>query len=214
MQFNPGAFNELLGNLGEYFNWRRASACPCLNPASLSPKANCPKCFGKGYLWGPGTRALAGVASSNVQQQWAKFGRWEQGDMVLSIPEDSPLYEIGMFDRVLCETSTDNFTLAMIRGAPSERMHGAVKEFTRVFWFDNNENIVEGGLPTVDVNGRLTWADGAPPGGKAYTIEGVKYQEYYCFGPFSNDRNKHAGMRLPRRMVLRKFDLLGRGSNA
>lgn len=214
MQFNPSAFNELLNGIGEYFLWRKASACPCLNPASLSPKANCPVCFGKGRLWNKGTRSLAAVASSNVQLQWTKFGQWEQGDTVLSIPEDSPLYEVGMYDRVLCETSTDPFSVPLIRGAPNERVHGSIQSFTRVFWFDAQYNVVDGALPAVDVNGKLSWTTNAPPDGGVYTIEGIKNREYYCFGPFSSDRMKHQGMRLPRRMVMRNFDLLGRNTNS
>lgn len=211
MEFNVGAFNELLGGLGEFFAWRRASACPCLNPASGSPLRNCPRCSGKGRIWAPEVRAQAGVASSKVQLEWSKFGQWESGDMILSIPEDSPLYEISMYDRVTAETSTDAFSIALIRGAANERIHGKIKSIDQVFWYDDDgETTVPGGIPTISTNGVPTWSANAPPDGRAYSISGVKFTEYYCYGPFSNDRMKHAGMRLPRRMVLRKFDLLGR----
>lgn len=210
MLFDPGAFNDLLGGLGEYFQWRRASACPCINPDSGSPSKKCPHCFGKGKLWSAAQRVAAATASSSVQQQWAKFGRWETGDLVLSIPEDSPLYGIAMFDRVRCETSTDSFSTVLIRGGDGERLQVPVQCITRVFWFDGAGAIVEGQAPAVADNGALTWSAGAPPAGKPYTIEGVKFQEYYALEQFSNDRMKSYGMRLPRRMVMRKFDLWGR----
>lgn len=214
MQLNPAAFNALLGNMGEWFLWRKSSACPCINPNSGAPKAGCPYCSGKGRIWATPVRAIAGVASSKIQLEWAKLGLWESGDKVLSIPESSPLYDIGQFDRVVSETDTDDFSLPLIRGAPTERIHGPIEKITRVFWFGSDNAIVEGGIPVVAANGTLTWPDGGePPAGFTYSISGVKRAEYYCFGPFSVDRMKHAGARLPRRIVLRKFDLFGRNGS-
>lgn len=215
MQLNPGAFNGLLDNLGEWFQWRRSFACPCINPSSGAPLAGCPHCSGKGRLWEAPTRAKAGVASSKIQQEWARLGQWASGDTVLSIPENSPLYDIRQFDRVAAETSTDDFSLPMVHGGVKERIHGQIKEVSRVFWFDAVGNQVEGGKPVIAADGTLTWPNGGePPAGKPYSITGSRYSEFYCFGAFSDDRMKHAGARLPRRMVLRKFDLLGRnGSN-
>lgn len=216
MQFQVGAFNDHLNGLGELFKWRKSWACPCLNPTSGSPNARCPYCSGKGRIWdAKPVDALAAVSSSKTQLEWAKFGQWLSGDMVLTIPEDSPLYEVAMYDRVLCTTSTDAFSLPLIHGALTERINGSVKSIDRVFWFDSSNNMVEGGVPTVAQNGSLSWPSGGePPNGQAYSISGIRNNEYYCFGAFSNDRNKHQGMRLPRRMVLRLFDLFGRnGSN-
>lgn len=211
MRFNAQAFNTHLDNLGEYFLWRRSAACPCINPASGSPKAGCPHCFGKGRIWGEAIKAKAGIASQKTQLEWAKFGQWESGDLVLSIPENSPLYDIAQFDRVVATTSSDTFSIPLVRGAVNERIPGQIKEISRVFWFNQVGNIVEGGIPTVGANGVLSWpGGGSPPAGTTYSVTGERYNEYYCFGAFSNDRMKHGGMRLPRRMVLRAFDLFGR----
>lgn len=214
MQLNPAAFNTLLGDMGEWFQWRRSYACPCLNPNSGAALAGCPHCGGKGRLWKAPTRALAGVASSKTQQEWARLGLWMSGDLVLSIPENSPLYDVTQFDRVTSETSTDDFSLPLVRGAVKERIHGQIKEITRVFWFGDADEEVDGGIPAVAADGTLTWPNGGePPAGKAYSISGVKFSDYYCFGPLTSDRNKHAGARLPKRMVMRKFDLLGRNGS-
>jgi len=210
MRFNPSAFNSHLNNMGERFLWRKAAACPCINPNSGSPKPGCPNCGGGGRLWATAVAGLAGVASQKTQQEWAKFGQWESGDMVLSIPESSALYDIGQFDRVVHPTSSDPFSIPLIRNAPNERVPGVIEKITRVFWYNTSNVLVEGGIPTVGANGTLTWSSGAPPTGTTYSISGVRTKEYYCFGPFSNDRMKHQGMRLPRRMVLRLFDLFGR----
>ena len=156
-------------------------------------------------------RAKAGVASQKTQQEWAKFGQWESGDLVLSIPEDSLLYNVAPFDRVLAETSSDDFSMALVRGAINERIPGSVQDIARVYWFNQSNDIVEGEIPVVSDVGVPTWPDGgAPPAGVTYSISGHRYQEFYCFGPFPNNRMKHAGMRLPLRMVMRGFDLFGR----
>lgn len=213
MELNPSAFNDLLNGLGESFQWRRAYACPCLDPLSGSAKQSCPLCNGKGRVWeATHTDATAGVASSNSQMQWAKMGQAEAGDLVLSIPEDSPLYEVGPFDRVTAMTSTDKFSMSFVRGTPQERIFGPVKVFTRVFWLSGGSTIVEGGLPVQSLaDGTLSWPNGGePPAGTAYSVSGDRFVEYFCFGSYSSDRMKHHGARLPRKMVMRFFDLYGR----
>lgn len=211
MQLNPDAFNALLEDFAEPMLWRRSNACPCLNPKSGAPDIHCPLCHGKGRIWAAPVDTSAAVASSSSQQQWAKMGLWAQGDLVLSIPESSALYDIAQYDRITQLTSTDDFSLPLVRGAPSERLHGRVKAVTRVFWLDG-ATVVDGGIPVVGDDGVPSWpGGGAPPAAKTYSVTGTRYNEYFCFGQFSNDRMKHGGLRLPRKMVLRKFDLFGRG---
>lgn len=211
MQLNPAAFDAMLEDFAEPMLWRKSNACPCLNPKSGAPDPKCPVCSGKGRIWGAATPTSSAVASSSSQQQWAKNGLYQQGDLVLSIPQSSALYDITQYDRVVQLTSTDDFSLPLVRGAPTERLHGRVKEITRVFWL-NGSTAVEGSIPTVADDGTITFpGSGAPPAEKTYSISGNRYAEYFCFGPFSNDRMKHGGLRLPRKMVMRKFDLFGRG---
>jgi hypothetical protein len=156
-------------------------------------------------------RVKAGVASQKTQQEWAKFGQWESGDLVLSIPDDSPLYDVAPFDRVLAETSSDSFSVPLVKGAVNERIQGTVESITRVYWFNQAGAIVEGKIPVINDVGLPTWPDGGgPPAGTTYSVSGTRYQEFYCFGAFPNNRMKHAGMRLPLRMVMRCFDLFGR----
>lgn len=215
MRFNAASFNTHLNNLGESFLWRKSSACPCINPASGAPNARCPNCSGKGRRWESAVKAKAGVASQKTQQEWAKFGQWESGDLVLAIPEDSALYDVGQFDRVVSTTSSDGFSYAFVRGSASEKLHGSIVKISRCYWFDQAGDIVEGGIPVVAANGSLSWPNGGEPvAGTQYSLSGERAVEYYCFGAFPSDRMKHDGMRLPRRMVMRLFDLMGRnGSN-
>lgn len=210
MRLSPRAFNAHLNHMGQRFLWRRSSACPCYNPHSGAGKPGCPICEGKGRFWSDPVEAVAGVASSRVQREWAQFGIYESGDLVLSIPENSPMYEMGQFDRALMLNSTDHFSITLTRGQ-NDRIYLPVETISRVFWIHpQNDTIVDGGIPTVANDGSLAWAAGAPPAGMQYTIEGTRYSEYYCYGPYPSDRNEHQGARLPKRVVLRKFDLFGR----
>ena len=210
MRLNPAAFDAFLGgNIGQRFIWRKASACPCINPNSGAPKAGCPHCFGKGFIYAKPIPATAGVANQQTQLQWAKMGLWETGDAVISIPQSSPMYDMGQRDRVTMLNSTDPFSVPLVHGAVNERLLTPVETLTRVFWYDAQGNVVEGGLPAVGDKGLLTWATGEPPPGATYTIEGTRFSEYYCFGPYASDRGEHMGARLPKRVVLRKYDIAG-----
>jgi hypothetical protein len=210
MRLNPDAFNRHLNNMGQQFIWRQSFQCPCINPRSGQATVGCPQCGGKGHLWIAGVPAVAGVASASVQQQWAAFGMWQDGDAVLSIGSDSPMYEMAQYDRVTMLNNTNHFSYPMTRGAPSERLFVSVQKITRVFWLDANKAIVEGGIPTVAADGTLSWTTGAPPAGTQYSISGTAYSEYFCYGGYPASRMEHSGARLPRRVVLRRFDLFGR----
>ncbi len=213
MRFNPAAFDSWLGNVGQQFLWRASYACPCVNPTSGAAKPNCPQCHGKGRIWAANpTACVAGMASQKTQREWANFGVWQSGDAVVTIPQASPMYAMGQFDRAIMVNATEVFSLVLTRGGQIEKVFLPVDTVTRLFWLDANSNIVDGSLPTVNADGTLTWAAGAtqPPVGTQYTIQGTAFQEYFCFGEFPGNRNEHQGMRLPKRVVLRKFDLFGR----
>lgn len=212
MRLNPAAFNAHLAHLGQQFMWRKSYRCPCVNPSSGAAKPACPACGGKGSIWDPAVKAVAGMAGQKVQQQWQQMGQWQDGDAVLTIQENSPMYEMGKYDRVLMLNSTDYFSLVLTRGSPKEKLHEPVEKLTRVFWLDQQSAIVNGSLPTVAPNGTLTWPAGgvAPPPGTQYSVNGTRYSEYFCWGQFPSDRNEHSGARLPKRVVLRRFDLFSR----
>ncbi|MOA60540.1 hypothetical protein D3C78_1854430 [compost metagenome] len=59
-------------------------------------------------------------------------------------------------------------------------------------------------------DGRLAWAAGEPPPGTTYSLTGWKFSEYFVFGDYPANRNMHSGMKLPKRVVLRRWDLMGR----
>jgi hypothetical protein len=193
--------------MGQRFAWRRSDACPCVNPHSGAPDPYCPHCGGKGRIWGAAVEGTCGIAGAKVQREWATFGVWEQGDVVLSIPSDSALYAMNQYDRAVMLNSTSPFSQVM----DGAKIGHHVASIDRVFWLHpETRAIVEGGIPTVAVDGTLSWASGAPPEGVVYTITGRRSPEYFCWGEYPQDRAHHHGAALPRRVVLRKYDLMNR----
>lgn len=214
MRFNPVAFDRHLENIGQQITWRKSYACACVNPNSGSPDPKHQLCSGKGRLWAAPVTTVCGIAKQETVAEWQASGLFESGDMVLTIPQSSPMWgTAGQFDRLLMLNSTDAFSQPLVRGAPAERLIFNVASLGRVFWLNpaDRNQIVEGALPEVDASGVLSWpAGGGPPPGASYSLTGTKYDEYFIFGQFPSDRNQHSGMRLPKRVVARKWDLFGR----
>jgi hypothetical protein len=211
MRLNPNSFNRFLDNIGQKFVWRRAYACSCLVPGEGAPDRKCPHCHGKGHIWQDPTPCMAASAGQKTQINWAKMGRFDSGDIVLTVQGNSPLWEAGEFDRVTMLNASDRFSHPLTHGSPSERLQFTANLIDRVYWIDPiTKNIVEGGIPTADANGRLTWTTGEPPPGMSYSISGTRLSEYFIFAEMPRNRNMHSGARLPKNMVLRRWDLLGR----
>jgi hypothetical protein len=211
MKFNTAAFDRHLKNMGQRVLWRRSFGCACVNPVSGAPDPKHLLCAGKGRIWDAPQETVTGIARQETVAEWAQSGLWESGDMVLSIPQSSPLWDAGMFDRVTMLNSNDVFSQPLIRGAPTEKLVFTPETITRVFWLHPTTRlIVEGGIPTIGANGIPVWTEGEPPAGTSYSMTGTKYSEYFLFDKFPSNRNVHSGMRLPKRVVARKWDLFGR----
>lgn len=215
MRFSRQAFNRHLNNIGQNVLWLASYACPCVNPHSGAPDAKCPACVGRGRIWEKGVETVVGVPGQKTQERWAKLGMYEVGDLVLSIPENCPMWDrAGQFDRVVSLDAFEPFSEVLTRGAPSEVMRYRVVKFTRCFWRSrtNPAEMVDGGIPTVGENGKLLWTEKEPPASTPYTLVGTRHTEYFMVDGFPSNRNQHSGMRLPKNTVLRKWDLFGRQS--
>lgn len=192
--------------------WRQATACPCINPASGAARADCPLCHGKKYQWAAEVPARCGFQNQNQKKGFAAFGIWEPGDALLTIGSDSPMYATGPFDRYRCKNATSPFSITRVRGE-QDFILGTVVSLSRVFFIQQDgTTMTECGIPAIDANGNLTWAAGqvAPPDDTAYSVTGVKYDEYFAYPDFANSRNMHHGARLPKKLLARRFDLYGR----
>lgn len=215
MHLNPAAFNAWLsGNIGQNMAWRRGNPCPCFNPTSGAALPGHPLCAGKGWIWDPPISPVkAGVNAQKAQRDWAQFGQWEAGDVILTIPGDSGMYgQVGRFDRIELLNAKDVFKIMLIRGT-NDRIILPVVNFTRVFWLNpgNINATIDGGLPAIDANGNLTWPNNdGPPNATKYTITGMRYIDYFVWVNLPSNRNEHFGAALPQKSWLRRFDLFGR----
>lgn len=213
MRFNSAFFDRHLTSIGQRVLWRRSFACPCVSPHSGQPDPKHALCNGKGRIWNDPIETITGVASQGTLAKWAALGMWASGDLVLSVPQSSVLWDAGQFDRISMLNSTDVFSQPLVRNSPTERLLFTPSRFTRCFWLDPvTRTVVEADLPTLGVDNRPQWVAGQtqPLPGVTYSLTGEKFLEYFIFDQFPGDRNQHAGMRLPKRVVARQWDLFGR----
>ncbi len=211
MYLNPPEFDAFLNKVGQTCAWRRAYACPCINPNSGAADPKCPRCAGKGFAWATAVQGTAGISGQQVQKRWADFGKWEAGDVVVSIGSDSPLYAISFADRVLFLNDTQGFSVVLTRGQ-GDTLGFPTVAIDRVYWLDGQKREVAGSIPTFDADGALSWGDSdvAPPDGVLYSVSGRRRTEYFCWGDYPQDRGHFHGRALPKKVVLRRFDLYGR----
>jgi len=212
MQLSPAAFNGLLGEMGQAVAWRKAYACPCRDDDTGAARQGCPVCDARGQFWDVvPTEAWTGLAGMRVNREWAAYGLWESGDVVFTIPSDSPLYAAAEFDRVVMSNSSEAFSVPRRRGAANETLTFPVVQIDRAFWIADGA-VVDGDLPVIADDGTIDWSGAAtaPDAGVQYSISGRKRQEYFIFRDLVQDRAHFYGLALPRKVVARKFDLFGR----
>lgn len=210
MRLDPVKFSFMLNDLGQSFVLQRSASCPCLDVASGTPKPNCRQCKGIGWIYGAPITGNSGVAGQKIQREWALFGLWQSGDVVLTIPSDSPLYNMGPYDKVVMFNSSEPVSFVRKRGIDDLQIVPWVS-IDRVFWLTGpNQTLVEGTIPKIADSGALTWSGTVPPAGAQYSITGRRHPSYFMFHDLMQDRSHHFGETLPRRVVLRKIDLLGR----
>jgi hypothetical protein len=212
--FDPARFNVLLGaarpGLGQNVLWEPSYLCPCRNPTSGAAEQGCPVCKGRGVVWQAPIAGWTGLAGMKIVREWAAFGQWEGGDVIITIPSDSPVYGVAESDRVTFTDSTEPFNAVIIGGVDILTFPAA--SIDQVVWRDSiTKVIIQAGIPGQAEDGSLSWTTGPiPPTGQQYSIKGRRHQRYYCFQALPQERRHSAGLPLPRRVVLRLFDLFGR----
>ncbi len=208
MILDPLAFNAFLSGIGQDYRWRRAHACPCVNPTSGAPKIGCIHCGGKGRLWEEPVATRMGTSGQDVQKTWANFGQYESGDQVVIVPSDSPAYGLGPYDRLLSLNRTEPFSMNLVRGV-NESIKFPVSSVEKVLYLAG-EDLLEADVPRVLHTGALEWGPRGPPLQSTYSITGRRASEWFVFRDMPFDRPHHGGQELPRRVVLRRFDLYSR----
>lgn len=206
MRLVPDHFNALIGRAGQRVSWRPSRSCACRDPYSGSPDPSCEVCGGLGRVWDADVASVAAPSGVKVQRQWADFGMWMAGDVVVTLPGDQPVYAIAEGDRLALLDSTEPFSQVIPVGG---RMAGLVASLARCTYLLAGVE-ADAVLPTLDANGALTWPGNDGPGAVQVVLAGRRHPEYFAFSDFSQDRAHQMGDPLPRRVVLRRFDLWGR----
>lgn len=209
MQLDPAAFNAFLATMAQSVEWRRAHACPCRNPRSGQADRACPQCHGLGTWWEPPVTTSVALSGQKVQQEWAKLGKWESGDQVVTLASDVAAYAMGLHDRLTMLDSTAPFSRVL---RPGEPIRERVASLERVTWLADGALVDAYPLPAVDDSGALAWPGGAPSDGAQVSVSGRRHPEYFALQELPQDRAHHGGRDLPRRVVLRAMDLFGRAA--
>lgn len=223
---SPAKFNALLSNarpgLGQNVTWAKATLCPCRSRTSGAAEQGCPVCRGKGHFYAADAPAWTALASMKIQRQWEQYGQFELGDLVATIPSDSPMWACGEHDRITFTDSSEPFSFVSLGGIDS--LPWAAYQIDSVVWRDpTTKAIVFGVVPRqladLSLRGPRSWSSqfsskfgpngGLPPAGVQFTISGRRHPAYWVFQDLVQDRSHSAGLALPRRVVLRKYALAG-----
>ena len=210
MKLSARAFNRHLNHMGQSFSWRRGYACPCVSRDSGQPNPQCNHCEGKGRLWNDeAVTGTAGVVSQTKLRQYEQFGPFDKDDIMLSIGSDSPLYAMGQFDRMVALQRTEPFSLTLVRGL-NDTIRFPIISIDRAIQINAQDQLVDLPLPKVKADGTLDWDGTPPPAGLNFSLTGRRRPQYFCYLELPTDRPMHHGEPLPRKLILRRFDLFGR----
>jgi hypothetical protein len=213
--FNLSRLNTMLHQMGQTVQWLPASACPCRASHSGAADPSCPVCLGKGWIWDAAITTSVGLTGQQIQRRWAEMGMYEAGDVVVSLPGDATIHAIGECDRVQFIQSSEPFSMVIHpdRVLPLPFTLVAIDRATVI----RDGSLVDLPLPGVDATEepQFWWGgsddDGRPAAGESWTLTGRRIPEYFAYGNFPQDRAHEQGRALPRRVVLRKFDLFSAG---
>jgi len=156
MQLSPGHFNRFLSGIGQDTLWRKSDACPCISPHSGAANPACPHCSGKGRIWQAAVSGRVGVSSMHAKRQYAVFGIFEAGDLLLTLPSDSPLYAMGQFDQVRLTGATQPFSVILEKGVRDD-LQFHPESIARVFRISGTEIVESAARDVVDLH--IDWGD-------------------------------------------------------
>lgn len=162
-------------------------------------------------MWAAPVETVLATHQEQPQIRMGAPGAYMDGDLIATIPNTSPVWGAGLYDRITLRDATEAFSVYLIRGHVSERLLFEVVEVHEVFWKNaTTQALVPGGIPTINENGVPVFTEKAPPAGTTYSITGTRRPEYFVARDLPSSRGMHSGEALPKRLQLRRWDLFGR----
>ncbi len=217
MELTAEDFNAHLAEIGAPVQWLKAMECPCRTPRSGGTDTDCPVCEGLRFVWEAPIDTIIGVQGLTAMQQWSKMVEWDKGDMIATIPSDSPAYASGEFDRFVMAEAEFRFNTVLTKSVKDYVKHVAIKRIDRVMAIVNDQPQeflewdhfeVTTTAPGVNSNS-LTWhPETLLPDGTQYSLRYYASPEYYVYGALVQDRPQFS-QDLPRKGILRVMDLFG-----
>jgi len=213
MRLNPTAFNTFINKIGQDVLWRKSLRCPCRNKRSGSPNPDCLVCYGLGYTYESPVSGIIGTSGMSIQRAWSSMGLYESGDQVITIGNDSPLYGVSNGDRVLLINSSIPFEVNLDHTGTEIFPYSfeSIQSIAKVFWISGSSYAYS----TIAINSttnRVEWTANEPSINTQYTVLGRRNPEYYAYMDYPVDRSHFHGLPLPRRIVLRNYEVARRFS--
>jgi len=154
-----------------------------------------------------------------TQRSWAARGEVKEGDMECSIPErledlitPNPAFQAKEHDRFVFLDLERPVNQRMTRGSRETLLYPTFWEIKAARAIVGGSEVTyEPGVDFVINNNAVQWLTSGPPYGSPYVLDYIACPEYYVFAELPQMRHVD-GLRLPRRVGLRLFDLYpGRG---
>ena len=208
--FNVDSLNTMLSNLGQMAHWQQAQLCPCRSATSGGPNVKDPVCAGTGYLWSNPISCKIALEGMNTGREFAMTTGWEKGDIMATLPSNSPAYQAGEYDRLTLIQSSIRINHLLTRGGNDYLRYRSPIDIVEVFAIVGGQKRVL--TPNVDfslIGHAISWNTNVIPVGTQYSILYTAHPEYFVFKELVMDR-PHGGRALPRKVHLRLMELFGR----
>lgn len=210
MSLSVAVFNRQLNQMGQTMLWRSSMLCPCRSELTGGADVDCPTCNGLGVFWNPAVQAVAGVVGAKARRQFDSYAAWEDGDVLLSVPSNSPLWHAREKDRVSLIQGDEPFQI-VLEHTGTERLQWPIRAIERCFWLRaGDRSVVKGTLPRVHPRTLVvSWTNpaDAPEPGTQYTLQGTMFPEYFVWRDIPISRAHFQGGDYPKRLLLKRFSL-------
>jgi len=208
--FCPDRLNTMLQLIGQAATWERASRCPCRSTRTGGADVACVVCKGVGWIWDAPQPCSFGVSGSTPSRKFAAFAEWEDGDVLLTIPSDSPAYDMGERDRITLTDSSLRSAEVLTRGTQDTLRYRkpiailtvwAIVNTIRKEYYESIDYLMDG--PTI------RWLTDPFPAGQPYSVLYRARPEYFVYRELAGDRPM-GGRSMPRKVHVKLMELWNR----